>query len=96
MRVYAELRRFAEVAGEIKQRPIDIPDDRAQGQDTQALLNLAFYYGQNDFQPREFYSVSAGDVIVLNDGSKWMCKAIGWEPFDPAATYDMFGNKVQA
>jgi hypothetical protein len=93
MRIHAELRAFAEIAGEYSKRPIDIPDNEAQGKDTQALLDLAFKYGQNDFQPREYYSVSAGDVIVLNDGSKWMCKSVGWEPFDPTATYNMFGEK---
>lgn len=84
MRVNAELRAFAE-NGEIKIRPIDIPDHAAQGKNTQELLDLAFYYGQNDFQPREFYSVSAGDVIVLENGERWLCEMIGWSKCEAGA-----------
>jgi hypothetical protein len=31
-----------------------------------ALLDLAFKYGQNDFQPRPFPSLSVGDVIEVS------------------------------
>lgn len=81
MRVYAELRAFA-VDDEIQLRPIDIPDHEAQGKTTQELLELAFRYGQNDFQPREFYSVSMFDVVVLGNGERWRCEMVGWSKCD--------------
>ena len=56
--------------GEVKIRPIDIPEDRAAGQDNDGLLSLAFELGQNMFQAVPgCYSVSVGDVIELPDGS---------------------------
>lgn len=74
MRVFAIIKNMDNA-----RRPIDIPDNEEErsemqwaymmpeGDETQLLLNLAFRYGQNDFQPREFYSVSVGDVIDLGE-----------------------------
>lgn len=45
-------------------RPVDIPTlEYIAAKDTNAVLELAFKYGQNDFQPKPFPSVSVGDVI---------------------------------
>lgn len=42
-------------------RPVNVPDDELTG--TIADLDKVYHYGQNDFQPLEFCSVSAGDII---------------------------------
>jgi len=59
----------------------DDPDEDALGR----LLELAFYYGQNDFQPLPIRSLSVGDVVELNDGSLHRVLGIGWESL-PAGT----------
>jgi len=48
-------------------------------------LQLAFYYGQNDFQPKRSRSVSVGDVIELPDGSLHKVLGAGFESL-PAGT----------
>jgi hypothetical protein len=63
--------------GPVKVRPIDIPNSEIRAIDAEALgegtvmdaiLELAFRYGQNDFQPVPgCYSVSVGDVISFNE-----------------------------
>jgi len=65
MKVKAIMAAYAEGA----ERDIEIPDAEAAGQGTDGLLDLAFRYGQNDFQPRLFTSVSVGDVIQLEAGN---------------------------
>lgn len=45
--------------GEI--RKVLVPDDKITGTDHD--LESIFYYGQNDFQPQNHPSVSAGDVV---------------------------------
>ena len=65
-----------------KRRPIDLPASElsAEAPTADELLNLAFQYGQNDFQPRAgFSSVSVGDVIELPDGSAYRVAAVGFE-----------------
>lgn len=42
------------------------------------ILELAFRYGQNDFQPRQMCSVSVGDVILL-DGEMFMVMGGGFK-----------------
>jgi len=52
--------------GDGAKRPIDIPKKEWEEAGLDDRLELAFMYGQNDFQPRQkFYSVSVGDVIDL-------------------------------
>lgn len=48
-----------------KIRTVSVPADEAKGADASDLLDLAFTYGQNDFQPQAIASVSVGDVIRL-------------------------------
>ena len=57
-------------------REVEIPDVEIPNQD--ALLDSVFYYGQNDFQPQQMPSVSAGDVIYLN-GKKILIKGAGFK-----------------
>lgn len=47
-------------------REVEVPDQEIPSNDTYRLLDLIFYYGQNDFQPKPFPSVSVGDIIELN------------------------------
>jgi hypothetical protein len=77
----------------IPERTITIPDHetvglRARKGSDEALahlLELAFYYGQNDFQPMPIRSLSVGDVVKLNDGSLHRVLGLGWEAL-PAGT----------
>lgn len=69
--------------GTVKIRPIYIPDHELENTAVEELedtiLSRAFYYGQNDFQPRaDCYSVSVGDVIELNDGRRFRVMACGF------------------
>ncbi len=65
--------------GDGQLRTVEIPDAEAAGCDTEGLLELVFYYGQNDFQPRPMPSVSVGDVARLPDGRRFECAGFGWE-----------------
>jgi len=47
--------------GEIRQ--VNLPDEVQEDR----ILDAVFYYGQNDFQPQNHPSVSAGDVIRWNN-----------------------------
>jgi hypothetical protein len=47
-------------------RPVDVPDEKLTD-NVMENLELIFHYGQNDFQPLPFPSVSSGDVIHYND-----------------------------
>ena len=42
-----------------------------------SLLGSIFYYGQNDFQPKEQRSVSVGDVIRLGH-ERWLVQGVGF------------------
>ncbi len=63
-------------------RTIDIPEDEAPApHDDGDLLDLAFRYGQNDFQPRMASSLSVGDLVILDDANgrrAYRCCSIGW------------------
>ena len=76
----------------IPTRTITIPDEEVNNgfsglfrEDEHRLLELAYYYGQNDFQPLPVRSLSVGDVVKLNDGSLHRVLGIGWESL-PAGT----------
>jgi len=61
-KVIVEVEMLAFMNGAI--REVEIPQDEylaAPGE--LAVLELVFKYGQNDFQPKPFASVSVGDVI---------------------------------
>jgi hypothetical protein len=60
-------------------RPVDIPAaELPDGAGLDAVLELAFKYGQNDFQPKRFYSVSVGDVIRYQ-GRRFLVAGLGFE-----------------
>jgi hypothetical protein len=60
--VTIEVEMQAFMNGEI--RPVEIPRDEYLATPNElAILELVFKYGQNDFQPKPFASVSVGDVI---------------------------------
>ena len=64
-----------------KEREINIPDAEIEANcPAIGLLELAFRYGQNDFQNvRGCCSVSVNDVILLPDGEAWRVLGSGWE-----------------
>lgn len=83
MKIRAELHAFA--LGKI--REINIPEwgnpqEAESLKSQQGLLDLAFKYGQNDFQKTTppLPSLSVGDVVILPDGSRWLIKPIGFAP----------------
>lgn len=44
----------------------------------EAILDQVFKYGQNDFQPKPFPSLSVGDVIRAF-GGRWVIAPVGFE-----------------
>jgi hypothetical protein len=51
-------------------RPVDVPYEEllaALKSNPESALDLIFRYGQNDFQPKPFRSVSVGDIIEFFD-----------------------------
>ena len=78
---------------EVRVRRIIVPDSDLEGighwksydeQMRATLLELAFYYGQNDFQSSPgCYSMSVGDVVELADGTLWRCMPAGWSRLAP-------------
>jgi hypothetical protein len=61
--------------GEIRQ--VDIPDEKVSD-NVDDMLELAFHYGQNDFQPKNYPSVSVGDVVHYN-GERYEVDMIGFK-----------------
>ena len=63
-------------------REVDIPDEvcliHGWDEDPNRVLDSVFYYGQNDFQPRNQPSVSAGDVIRWKD-NKYLVAGMGFK-----------------
>ena len=89
MKLKAYLTAFHHDANEpVKIRPIRIPDERLGPNPTENdKLNLAFEFGQNDFQPFPgCYSVSVGDVIELDTGALFRVLPCGFGPLEPGET----------
>jgi len=67
-------------------RPVTIPDEKMLTflltLDKEVILDSIFYYGQNDFQSQQMPSVSAGDVIFLDD-EIFMIMAFGFKKITP-------------
>lgn len=57
-------------------RPVNVPDEQLTG--TMNDLDKVYLYGQNDFQPLQFCSVSAGDVIHWNE-KPYLVAAMGFQ-----------------
>ena len=61
-------------------RNVVVPDiELEQAKDVTDGLELVFYYGQNDFQQRNYPSVSVGDVIEYFEGRYWMVIGCGFK-----------------
>ena len=69
---------FANVGDRSKVRMVEIPDDEARFAKMNTLLELVFKYGQNDFQPKSFPSVSVGDVAEI-ENEYYMVMVTGWK-----------------
>lgn len=70
MIVEVEMLAFGE-PGEV--RKVHIPDHS----DVAHIFDAVFYYGQNDFQPQNHPSVSAGDVVRWN-GENYLVATMGF------------------
>ena len=73
---------FADEGDRSKIRPVEIPDDeyeQAEAENVMNVLELVFKYGQNEFQPKSFPSVSVGDIVGMYKGAYWMVMASGWK-----------------
>jgi hypothetical protein len=59
-------------------RTVDVPEEAIKEAEEEKggpldigeKLELVFRFGQNEFQPREYPSVTAGDIIMLLNGTK--------------------------
>jgi len=46
-------------------RQVEVPDEECNG-DADFVLERIFHWGQNEIQPQQIRSVSAGDIIFYN------------------------------
>jgi hypothetical protein len=58
-------------------REVDVPNEELANASLDEHLERIFYWGQNDFQPKQCPSVSCGDVIELND-EHWLVRPVGF------------------
>ncbi len=59
-------------------RPVKVPDEAiGRASSESAICELAFKFGQNDFQPLPFRSVSVGDVASL-EGRLFIVEVAGF------------------
>jgi hypothetical protein len=63
-------------------RPVEIPNQDVS-LPVNELLEVVFYWGQNDFQPQQHPSVSAGDVVRIGD-DRYLCRGVGWKKLEQA------------
>lgn len=63
-------------------RLVDVPDEEVDGATLAEILERVFYWGQNDFQPKQKCSVSCGDVIQW-DGENYLVCSIGFRKMTP-------------
>ena len=68
--------------GEGAIRPVDIPAAEFLSASLDEQLDLVFRYGQNDFLPKPFPSVSVGDVIGLH-GVRYLVASFGFRRSEP-------------
>lgn len=59
-------------------RPVDLPDNLL-GKKPTRVLPWVWYHGQNDHQPKQYHSVSMGDVIRFA-GRRYIIRAVGFKP----------------
>ncbi len=73
MKIEVEMRAF----GDGKIRVVEVPANEAEGESEAGLLDLAFKWGQNDFQPQQMPSVSVGDVVRVG-GKRFLVEGVGF------------------
>jgi hypothetical protein len=64
--------RFAEEAAELMFHILNAPEEML----SEVELNIA-----NDFRAQKHYSLSTGDVVVV-DGEHFLCESIGWKKIE--------------
>jgi hypothetical protein len=57
-------------------RKVEVPEFMLKGDDKENLETI-YFFGQNDFQPRELPSVSMGDVIRYKE-ERWLVLGSGF------------------
>jgi hypothetical protein len=73
-------------------RTVDIPAAELVSAGLSEVLELAFRYGQNDVQPKQFTSVSVGDVVRYQ-GRRFRVASNGFEELAALTDYeDANGN----
>jgi hypothetical protein len=81
-----------------KIRNVFIPDEALPANNVE-LLDLVFYYGQNDFavgpEKNTTCSLSVNDVIELPDGTLCRIVSVGWEILNKAELQRMRDNANQ-
>jgi len=79
LRMIVNVHMLAFMNGEI--RPVELPGEIVA---FKSVLDEVFHYGQNDFCEdtelrQKCCSVSAGDVIELNNGEYWFIRMVGFK-----------------
>jgi hypothetical protein len=60
------------------ERLVHVPNEEVTSSH-EKLLELIFYYGQNDFQPvKNRPSLSVGDIVHIED-CRYRCEPVGWK-----------------
>jgi hypothetical protein len=72
--ITVEVEMVAFMEGQI--RPVDIPAHDLTG-DPVLDLSAVYHYGQNDIQPKQFCSVSVGDIIRYQ-GRRYVVEPFGF------------------
>ena len=71
-------------------RTVNVPED-ISGLSQDDILELIFYWGQNDFQSQQCHSVSVGDVIEL-DGKFFLVSGVGFQELSATEFEKYDGN----
>jgi len=59
-------------------REVTLPQTFEEYENEDHILEATYHFGQNDFQPRQMPSVSAGDVIYFKN-KKYLVKNVGFK-----------------
>jgi len=85
MKIKVHLTAFSRRGEKPPVRMVEVPDSPKAGK---SLLDLAFHYGQNDFQPQRVRSVSVGDVIEVREGEQFVVAPFGFKRLEGDVTVD--------
>jgi hypothetical protein len=72
-------------------REVEVDEQLMAPNDLDQNLEKVFYFGQNDFQPRNLPSVSVGDVIRMN-GKRFGVAMFGFKELGPDEEMNVMGK----